>query len=230
MRYKKTIYIYNTLLKLREIPRIRNTLCQNQIVRAAMDKAIATAGQWENTFFFQHPTLLVPFPAHLFPPTVAIANDLCYNNQDIYANNKRVVQTTSNRTSSRRTGSRRSARHQQPHVTPAKGPTMMMPESPNLTPPITTTTTTTTTTNNSVRPTTITTTFIANGPLGLELSPRRNGGVMICRMIEGGLAHRTNKLRKAMRLLTINQKDVSKSTVNQIVQIINSADRPLKIV
>ena len=77
---------------------------------------------------------------------------------------------------------------------------------------------------------TITTTFIDNGPLGLELSQRRTGGVMIRRLIEGGLAHRTNKLRKAMCLLTINQKDVSKSTVKEIVEIIKSAGRPLEIV
>ncbi len=68
---------------------------------------------------------------------------------------------------------------------------MMMPELSNITPPITTTTTTTTTTNNSVRPTTITTTLMEDGPLGLHLSKGPAGGVVISRLIEGGWAHRT---------------------------------------
>ncbi len=77
---------------------------------------------------------------------------------------------------------------------------------------------------------TITTTFNKNGPLGLELCQRRNGGVMIRRLVEGGLAHQSNKLRKAMHLLEINKVNVSKYKLKDIVGIIKAAGRPLEMI
>jgi hypothetical protein len=75
----------DALDRISEIPRIRNCLYTNHIVKEAakMYKAQHSHYPWSAKFFFiiHHPTLLAPFPSHIVPPEKRwdILKDICYD-------------------------------------------------------------------------------------------------------------------------------------------------------
>ena len=73
----------DALDKVSAIPRIRNCLFTNHIVKEAAKMYNAQCSDTvraQNSFIIHHPTLLAPFPSHLFPPEKRrdISRDLCY--------------------------------------------------------------------------------------------------------------------------------------------------------
>ena len=71
----------------------------------------------------------------------------------------------------------------------------------------------------------ITTVFNELGSLGIELIPRRLGGVMVKEIKSGGLADRGGILRKAMTLKLINGKNVINRPLSDIVHHLQSVNR-----
>ena len=73
----------DALDKVSAIPRIRNCLFQNRIVLAAVDRFNAQYSNLDGadtSFIIHHPTLLAPFPSHLFPTVKRrdVTDDLLY--------------------------------------------------------------------------------------------------------------------------------------------------------
>ena len=75
---------------------------------------------------------------------------------------------------------------------------------------------------------TIFTTF-EDGPLGLELAQIKDGGVIIKEVKPGGLAEKCGKLRKSMRLLKIDDEDMTKKTVPEVIGLLKRTMRPVEL-
>jgi Ca2+-binding EF-hand superfamily protein len=76
----------------------------------------------------------------------------------------------------------------------------------------------------------VTTIFRGEGFLGLKLAQRKYGGVIVKDVLPGGLAIQTRKIRKAMVLKTINSENVSKKSLSEVLALLQSSARPLKLV
>jgi hypothetical protein len=127
---------YEALGKLSEIPRIRNCLFKNHIVLNITKDFFHQnrhIEEWGGGRVVHHPTLLVPFPAHLIPYEARsnINKDLFY--QEIAPAELRQYQTTP--PPSTPTPNRRSSPRLQTNTRRQMDPgaTMMMPPAPNTT-------------------------------------------------------------------------------------------------
>ena len=68
-----------------------------------------------------------------------------------------------------------------------------------------------------------------DGPIGLELVPRKRGGGTLVKSVQNDTqSSASGKIRKGMRLLYIGEKDVSSCSLKEVVTIIKDHKRPVK--
>jgi C-terminal processing protease CtpA/Prc/Ca2+-binding EF-hand superfamily protein len=72
-------------------------------------------------------------------------------------------------------------------------------------------------------------TTFGEGPLGVEMAQIKAGGTMIKDIHPGGLCYGNSKLRKSMKLLKIDDKDVSRASLPVVIELMKRVIRPVEM-
>ena len=69
------------------------------------------------------------------------------------------------------------------------------------------------------------------GSMGIEFAPRRKGGCVLLRLIQGGIAETLygRRLRKSMSLMSINARPVEEMHFDDVLDLLRTEPRPIKL-